>query len=116
MSEANGSKQRRFPRLRCDHPVFVEVIDERGPQSFSRTKSLGEGGCSFKSPEHIGYRSLMKLAISVQGKVVTADGRVVYERSQADGFEIGVEFLRLPADDRLHIRALVASDGKLGPR
>jgi hypothetical protein len=102
---------RRFPRLRCDHPVFVEVIEERGPQGFSRTRSLGEGGCSFKSPQNFGYLSLMKLAISVEGKVLKADGRVVYERPQEGGIEVGIEFLRLAPEDRLHIRALVASEG-----
>ena len=116
MAAKPQSRQRRYPRVRCDHPVFVEVISESGPQGFSRTRSLGEGGCSFKSPENFGDLSLTKLAISVEGKVVKADGRVVYERPQEGGYEVGIEFLRLPADDRLHIRALVASNGKLGPR
>ena len=115
MQSSSARTARRFPRLTCDHPVFVEVLAERGPQGFSRTRSLGEGGCSFKSPQHLGYLSLMKLAISVQGKVVNADGRVVYERPQDDGYEVGIEFLRLAPEDRLHIRALVASsDGAPG--
>lgn len=85
------------------------MISETAPQGFSRTRSLGEGGCSFKSPQNLGFRSLMKVAISVQGKVVNADGRVVYERPLESGYEVGVEFLRLAPEDRLHIRALVAS-------
>jgi hypothetical protein len=110
MLATSARPQRRFPRLKCDHPVFVEVLSERGPQGFSRTRTLGEGGCCFKSPHGLGYRSLMKVAISVQGKVVSADGRVAYERPQGGGYEVGVEFLRLAPEDRLHIRALVASD------
>ena len=102
--------------MACDHPVFVEVLAERGPQGFSRTRTLGEGGCSFKSPQNLGYLSLMKLAISVQGKVVSADGRVVYERPQDGGYEVGIEFLRLAPEDRLHIRALVASTGPIALR
>jgi hypothetical protein len=104
--------KRRFPRLNGEHPVFVEVLDERGPQGFSRTRSIGEGGCSFRSPDGIGYLSLMKLCISLQGKVVNADGRVVYAvhlPGREPGYEVGVEFLRVSAEDRLHIRALVAS-------
>jgi hypothetical protein len=92
--------------------VLVEVLDERGEQGFSRTRSIGEGGCSFHSPGGIGYRSLMKLAISLRGKVVAADGRVVYAvhlPGRDHGFEVGVEFLRVSAEDRLHIRALVAN-------
>jgi hypothetical protein len=106
-----ATPKRRFPRLKAEHPVFVEVLDERGPQEFSRTRSIGEGGCSFRSPQGIGYLSLMKVAISLQGRVVAADGRVVYAvhlPGRDSGFEVGVEFLRVSAEDRLHIRAMVA--------
>jgi hypothetical protein len=106
-------RKRRFPRLRVEQPVFVEVLEERGEQGFTRTKSLGEGGCSFKSPHDIGYLSLMKVAISLSGRVVTADGRAVYQLPQNDGgYEIGVEFLRLSSEDRLHIRQLVSSGNR----
>jgi hypothetical protein len=103
-------RKRRFPRLRVEQPVFVEVLAERGIQGFSRTRSLGEGGCSFKSPDDIGYLSLMKVAISHSGHVVTADGRAVYQLPQPDGsYEIGVEFLRVSSEDRLHIRQLLST-------
>jgi hypothetical protein len=105
--------RRRFPRLQTEQPVFVEVLEERGMQGFSRTRTIGEGGCSFRSPQGIGYLSLMKLSISLQGKVVTADGRVVYERPvRAGGYEVGVEFLRVSSDDRLHIRSLVTAPAR----
>jgi hypothetical protein len=104
--------KRRFQRLRGEHPVFVEVLDERGPQGFSRTRSIGEGGCSFKSDDGIGYLSLMKLSIALEGRVVSADGRVVYALhlpGRDSGYEVGVEFLRVSAEDRMHIRTLVAA-------
>src|SRR5580765_8718 len=97
-------RKRRFPRLRVDQPIFLEVLDERGPQAFARTRTIGEGGCSFKSPYGIGYLSLMKLSISLVGRVVTADCRAVYQVPEGDGaFEVGVEFLRVSNEDRLHI-------------
>jgi hypothetical protein len=102
--------KRRFPRLKTEHPVFVEVLDERGPQGFARTRSIGEGGCSFKSEDGIGYLSLMKLSIALEGKVVSADGRVVYALhlpGRDGGYEVGVEFLRVSSEDRLHIRSMV---------
>src|SRR5262245_45875620 len=106
-------RKRRFLRLRVEHPVFVEVLEERGSQGFSRTRTIGEGGCSFKSPHDIGYLSLMKVAISLSGRVVTADGRAVYQVPHTDGsYEIGVEFLRVSGEDRLHIRQLISSHGR----
>ncbi len=106
-------RKRRFPRLRVEQPLFVEVLDEQGPQGFSRTRTIGEGGCSFKSDYGIGYLSLVKLSISLSGRVVTADGRAVYQLQQRDGgYEVGVEFLRVSGEDRLHIRQLVSTSGR----
>jgi hypothetical protein len=115
--QTGNLRKRRYARAKVDQPVFIEVLQEvasdgNGAQGFSRTKTLGEGGCSFKCPEDIGYLSLMKVAISLGGHVVTADGRAVYQRPQTGGgYEVGVEFLRVSSDDRLHIRQLVASAG-----
>ena len=100
--------QRRFPRLKAEHPVFVEMLAERSNGEFARTRSIGEGGCSFYSPEGVGYLSLMKLSIALTGKVVTADGRAVYAVRERDGYEVGVEFLRVSPEDRMHIRSLVS--------
>ena len=106
-------RKRRFARLRVEQPVFVEVLEERGTQGFSRTRSIGEGGCSFKSPHDIGYLSLMKVSISLSGRVVSADGRAVYQLPQGDGsYEVGIEFLRVSSEDRLHIKQLVSSRGR----
>ena len=102
-------RKRRFPRLRVEQPLFLEVLEERGPQGFARTRSLGEGGCSFNSPYDIGYLSLVKVNISLSGHVVSCDGRAVYQLPKDDGgYEIGVEFLRVSNEDRLHIRQLVS--------
>lgn len=103
-------RKRRFPRLRVEQPLFLEVLEERGPQAFARTRSLGEGGCSFNSPYDIGYLSLVKVAIKLSSHVVSADGRAVYQLPQNDGcYEIGVEFLRVSNEDRLHIRQMVSA-------
>ncbi|HEV8242284.1 MAG TPA: PilZ domain-containing protein [Thermoanaerobaculia bacterium] len=102
-------RKRRYPRLHVEHPVFIEVLEERGAQGFSRTRSIGEGGCSFASPQDIGYLSLMKVSISLAGRVVTADGRAVYQLPKGDGYEVGVEFLRVSSEDRLHLRQLAST-------
>jgi hypothetical protein len=106
-------RKRRFSRLRVEQPLFVEVLEDRGVQGFARTLSLGEGGFSFKSDHDIGYLSLMKVAISLSGHVMTADGRAVYQLPQNDGgYEVGVEFLRVSSEDRLHIRQLFFTSGR----
>ena len=106
-------RKRRYPRLRVEHPLFIEVLEERGQQGFSRTRSIGEGGCSFASPHDIGYLSLMKVSISLAGRVVTADGRAVYQLPAGNGgYEVGVEFLRVSSEDRLHLRQLVSNGGR----
>jgi hypothetical protein len=101
---------RRYPRISCDLPMFVEQIGDGELQGFTRTQVIGEGGCMFLSPRQVGYLSLIKLSISAGGKVVSADGRVVYERSRPSReVEVGIEFLRLSPTDREHLRVLCAA-------
>jgi hypothetical protein len=101
---------RRYPRIQCDLPMFVDQIGDGRFQGFSRTKVLGEGGCMFLSPKRVGYLALVEVSISAGGKVVRADGRVVYERSlQPQQVEVGIEFVRLSPADRSHLRTLCAA-------
>lgn len=89
---------------------MVEQIGDGEFQGFSQTRVLGEGGCMFVAASSVGYLSLFKLSISVAGRVIHADGRVVYERLRrrlgpGDIVEVGIEFLRLDPDDRSFLRA-----------
>lgn len=71
----------------------------------------------FPSPRRVGYLSLLKLSISIGGRIVNADGRVAYERwrpkGEGEDIEVGIEFLRLSAADRAFLRGLCA--GSAGP-
>jgi hypothetical protein len=104
-------RPRRYPRVSCQAPLYVEQIGDGDFQGFSRTHVLGEGGCMFVSPTKVGFLSLLKLSILLDGRVLAADGRVAYElpreRSAAEAgeVEVGVEFLRMSALDRAHLRA-----------
>ncbi|HVS01706.1 MAG TPA: PilZ domain-containing protein [Thermoanaerobaculia bacterium] len=99
---------RRFPRASGEFPMFVELLSGRPYAGFSRTRTLGSGGCMFETDETLGFLSLMKMSISVGGRIVNADGRVAYERRTGDQrVEVGVEFLRVAPADRSHLEDVV---------
>jgi hypothetical protein len=83
----------------------------RGPrEEFGTTRVIGLGGCSFLSRRPFGTGALLELQIPLDGGVVTADARVVYELAENDGrVEVGVEFLRIPARHVERIKALLKS-------
>lgn len=105
--------ERRFPRARVDRPALVRLVDpepcQRPYEDFARTRVLGAGGCMFESSEPLGYGSLAELLISLEGRVVKADSRVVWETSRGTGrHQVGVEFLRISSEDRALIEALAS--------
>ncbi|MDX1632589.1 MAG: PilZ domain-containing protein [Thermoanaerobaculia bacterium] len=102
-------RTRRHPRIESTHPCFVERLGEEPLEVFSRTRTIGTGGCCFESEEPLGFRSLAKVSLSVAGRTMCADGRVVYERPRGTGLEIGVEFIRLDPEDRIHLRQVIQS-------
>jgi len=98
---ATFTHKRRFPRIPSDYPVLVRRLGDEALEKLGRTSSLGLGGCAFLSEESFGVASLVELLISIDMRVVSAPGRIVYEnRASPAGFEIGVEFLELGADER----------------
>lgn len=100
-------QQRRFPRMRCEHPIRVKLLGSQPSVEFGTTRVIGLGGCMFTSDRSIGYRSLLELQIPMPGGMVSADGRVAYEIRKREGeFEVGVEFLRLSQAHRARIRSL----------
>lgn len=103
--------ERRFPRIRVDRPALVRLVDPEPHQApyedFARTRVLGAGGCMFESSEPLGFGSLAELLISIEGRVVKADSRVVWEASgQAGRHRVGVEFLRISSEDRALIESM----------
>ena len=98
---ATFTHKRRFPRIPSDYPVLVRRIGDEALERLGRTSSLGLGGCAFLSEEAFGMEALVELLISIDMRVVSAPGRIVYEnRASPSGFEIGVEFLELGTDER----------------
>ncbi len=88
-------RQRRFPRIPSENPVFVKKLDDENVGAFGKTQEVGLGGCMFTNDEVLGPGSVLMMFISVQGRVLEAKVRVVYERPKGDKFEVGVEFLEM---------------------
>jgi PilZ domain-containing protein len=91
MSGDEFPARRRFPRIASHHAVLAKNL--AGVEEFGHTKTIAVGGCSFVADESLGVGSPLELLITVDGHVVSARARVVYEHDEADGRkEIGVEF------------------------
>src|SRR5215813_12613572 len=79
---AMSSSNRRYPRIPAEHVVMVRVQGSRPFEEFARTRTLGIGGCMFVSAEPLGHGDRLELSISLAGRVLRADSRVVYENEQ----------------------------------
>src|SRR6266702_2598846 len=99
MTEEQSPARRRFPRIASHHSVLLKRLGDE-MEEFVRTKTIAVGGCSVVSAERVGLGSNLELLIAVDGGVVTARGRVIYENEMSDGrFDVGVEFGDLDAND-----------------
>lgn len=103
----NNSGTRRFPRIPVEYPLLAELMEEPEEGGFGLTNVVGLGGCSFLANRIFGQDKKLKLTISILGKVVEAEARVVYENSVDGGkWEIGVEFVKISPFDKYSIETL----------
>ena len=104
-----SSCNRRYPRILAQHVVMVRLQGSRPLEEFARTRTLGLGGCMFVSEEPLGHGNRLELAISLAGRVLRADSRVVYEKElRGAGREVGVEFVQMDVNDRRFLEAVVS--------
>lgn len=104
---------RRFPRMQAQHVCMVRLLGVQPFEEFARTRVIGPGGCMFVSQESLGFGSLMELSISLKGRVLRTDSRVVYEiRKGANEHQVGVEFLRISPADRAFLESIVGRTGR----
>ena len=93
--------QRRFPRVPSENVVLLQKLEPGADEELAKTGTVGLGGCSIVSRTPLEVGSLVALMISVSGRVVKTEGRVVYELEEAARrYQAGVEFLRLLPSDR----------------
>ncbi len=84
-------EKRRFPRIRSENLVLVEPVESVG--AIGKTRDVGLGGCSFIFNKRLETGSNLKLFLTIKGRIIETEARVVYEKSWGtDRYEIGVEF------------------------
>jgi hypothetical protein len=98
--------QRRFPRVRSENPVLVKKLNDESVGAFGKTCEVGLGGCMFLNDEALGPGSLLDFFISVQGRVIEAKARVVYEHPMGNQVEVGVEFTEIDPVERVVLERL----------
>lgn len=101
-------QRRRFPRLASRHAVLVERLDESADERLATTRGVGLGGLAFVADRSYGAGAELRLRITVDHEVVSADGRVVWEREEGDAWRVGVEFVRLGEGARGRLALLLA--------
>ena len=105
-----NSRRRRFPRIRSEHAVILRPLEDGAEEALAKTGVVGLGGCMVVNTEPLAEGRLLELMVSVKGRVVRADGRVVYCQERDDGrWEAGIEFLRISQEDRSAIASLFES-------
>ena len=96
-----GSKERRFPRIPSQHTVLVAEVEGENLDRFTRTHTVGLGGCGFVSEHSLGKGAIVELMISIRPRAIQTRARVAYEAPRPDGgYDIGVEFLELEESQR----------------
>ena len=106
---------RRFPRVPAENALLVKKMGEEGSELLAKTRSVSSGGCMFVYHEPVGVGTAIELLISLPGRVIKAQGRVVWESVSAPGkVEVGVEFLRIAAEDRRALEAAIATRAAAG--
>lgn len=85
--------KRRNPRLPETCTLLASSTGRIRNEGFHRTHDLCLDGCSFTSRHPYGIGTRLKIALSIEHRVVPLEGRVVRENgTTAEGFTVGVEF------------------------
>lgn len=105
-------QRRRFPRIHSENLVLVKKSGDQPVEGLGKTEQLGLGGCKFLHQEPLGVGSIVEITLSIQDKLITTQGRVVYEVPHEDALtEVGVEFLQLSSDDRAALAGIFGAVG-----
>ena len=102
-------EQRRYPRIPAEKAVLVKKIGDEASEALAKTQTVGRGGCMFIHHEPLGVGSGVELLISFAGRVMRAQGKVVWEVVTEPGrVEVGVEFLRISPRDKKTLESALA--------
>jgi hypothetical protein len=99
--DESHEKRRRFPRIHSENLVLVARSGPEPLEGLGKTEQLGLGGCKFLHPEALGIGTVLDLTLSIQGRLLNCQARVVHEAPHGDDFfEECVEFIALSQEDR----------------
>ena len=102
-------EQRRFPRIPAEKALLVKKIGDEASEALAKTRTVGGGGCMFIHHEPLGVGSGVELLISLAGRVIKAQGKIVWEVVTEPGHvEVGVEFLRISPRDKKTLESALA--------
>ncbi len=111
MATIDGSC-RRTPRLAESHAMLVRKPGPEPVEAFYKTGDLSVGGCEFTSRGKLGVGSPLDITMTIDGRIFSAQARVVYERPKAwGGVSIGVEFTGLSRRQREMLISLMEIEG-----
>jgi len=105
--------RRRFPRIPVENAVLIAHHGDELHEEFSKTRSVGLGGCMFASDRSFGVDSHLELLLTLRRKVVKVRARVAYERQINGKWEVGAEFMELDDEARQQVAEYL---GNLGPQ
>ena len=106
-------EHRKFPRLsvRCD--ISFEVHGERGVFS-TMTQNIGAGGVSLVLDQDVPRSSRVNLELNLDDETIECVGKVVWSvekkvlGAKKSAFDLGIEFMDIPPEDREKINRYIA--------
>jgi hypothetical protein len=112
--EQQSQSRRRFPRVPSENVVLFQKLETGSEEELAKTRVVGLGGCMFVSETPVNRGALIELLISVSGRVVKTEGRVVWSEEKGPReFHVGVEFVKLSPSDR-HTLSKLFQEAKSG--
>lgn len=108
-----AKNKRRYPRVTAEKALLVKKVGDETSESLAKTRTVGGGGCMFVHHEPFGTGARIELLISLPGKVIKTEGRVVWEVVTEPGrVEVGVEFLSISPKDRHSLERALAAQSR----
>lgn len=102
-----SNTRRKDPRLNEACALLARSLGRIANEGLHRTHDLGLKGCSFTSRTPYGLGTRLKLAVTVEHKVLGIEGKVVRETGDSrEGYTVGVEFTALERQAREMLESL----------
>ncbi len=102
-----GRQERRIhPRMALASTILVQANEL---ETLTTTRDIGMGGVRVLHMAPLGEGTPVRLDISLDGGLVRAEGRVVFEKLRGDGvYELGIQFLSIDDSERRKLELFFA--------